>query len=265
MDYATDDKLVIGNETFKYDGKVKRLSSGESYFSTAQTMFKSEQVIRSLLSRCRTFQFHDTSDKSHIRTSALVGNNRYLYSDGGNLPAMLYLIQQKYPKYFHRIETYVQRVVPDFASFVLEPDRIAEHIIFLNWQEKDRPEYILGPAQMSDGSLRFIALATLLLQPPEMLPNVILIDEPELGLHPQAIDILAQMIENVSHHAQVIVATQSERLLNSFSPEDIIVADHRADKQCSSFQRLNRDQLREWWDEYSMAELWEKNLLGGQP
>ena len=103
---------------------------------------------------------------------------------------------------------------------MLEPDRIAEHIIFLNWQEQDRPEYILGPAQM---------------------------------------------IENVSHHAQVIVATQSERLLNSFLPEDIIVADHQKERQCSSFRRLNRNQLREWLDDYSMAELWEKNLLGGQP
>ena len=132
LDYATDDKLVIGDEILNFDGKEKRLSSGEreSYFAAGHDFHQNEKIVRRLLSGCRTFQFHDTSDKSRIRLSADLKFNRHLYSDGGNLPVMLYVLQQKYPQYFYRIETYVGRIIPSFSHFVLEPDRLADGQIF---------------------------------------------------------------------------------------------------------------------------------------
>lgn len=267
LDYAANDKLVIGQETFQLNDSTKQLSSGEleSYFAKVQSSSKDEQIIHMMLSRCRAFQFHDTSRTAYIRNGAQLTDSRYLFSDGGNLPAVLYRLQLKHPQYFARIEKYVSRMVPGFGSFALEPDALSPSTIFLNWREVDGSEYLLSPSQMSDGSLRFIALATLLLQPPAMLPNVVLIDEPELGLHPQAIDVLAFMLKEASRHAQVIIATQSERLLDSFQTEDIIVAEYETHRRSSSFKRLQDEQLEEWIEEYSISQLWDKNILGGQP
>ena len=267
LEYAAGDKLIIRDETLEVDGTEKACTEGEkeSFFSVMQPLLPEEATLQRMLHRCRAFQFHDTSAQSRIRMSASLRNHRYLMSDGGNLPVMLYLIKKRYPNYFRRIETYVQSVIPNFSSFVLEPESLSADSIFLNWVERGRPEYILGPSQFSDGSLRFIALATLLLEPPDLLPDVILIDEPELGLHPQAVDSLAHLLRQASRYAQVIVATQSERLLDAFAPEDVIVADYQTEKKCSAFRRLDADDLKLWLDSYSMAELWEKNLLGGQP
>lgn len=267
LDYAANDKLVIGQETFQLNDRTKQLSSGEleSYFAKGQYSYKNEQVIHTMLSRCRAFQFHDTSRTAHIRNSAQLNDSRYLFSDGGNLPAVLYRLQQKSPQHFARIESFVRRMVPGFGAFNLAPDVFSPEVIFLNWRGVDRAEYLFGPSQMSDGSLRFIALTTLLLQPPAMLPNVILIDEPELGLHPQAIDALAFMLNEASRHAQVIIATQSERLLDAFHPEDIIVSEYNAHRRVSSFKRLQDEQLEAWMEDYSMSQLWDKNILGGQP
>lgn len=267
LDYAANDKLVIGQETFQLNDMAKQLSSGEweSYFAKNQLSYKNEQIIHMLLSRCRAFQFHDTSRTAYIRNSAQLTDSRYLFSDGGNLPAVLYRLQQESPQYFARIENHIRRMVPGFGAFALAPDVFSPGAIFLNWHGVDSSEYLLGPSQISDGSLRFIALATLLLQPPAMLPNVILIDEPELGLHPQAIDVLAFMLKEASRHAQVIIATQSERLLDAFHTEDIIVAEYEPHRRSAFFKRLQDEQLEEWIEEYSMSQLWDKNILGGQP
>lgn len=118
-------------------------------------------------------------------------------------------------------------------------------------------EYSFNANQLSDGSIRFIALATLFLQPPEFLPNIVLIDEPELGLHPQAVDLLASMIKIASKHCQIIAATQSARLLDSFDVDDIIVADNDNDN-CTILRRLNREDFVHWLEDYSLSQLWEK-------
>ena len=137
--------------------------------------------------------------------------------------------------------------------------------IKLNWKSEIDNDYLFGPDHLSDGSIRFIALATLFLQPPELLPNIILIDEPELGLHPQVIDLLASMIKECSQYAQIVVATQSPRLLDSFTPDQVIVAETNSASGSSIFKRLNEQDLDEWLENYSLSEIWEKNIIGGQP
>lgn len=266
---AVQDSLIFLSESIIWNGKQFDLSSGqkESYLLSDNANHQYEKIVRMILSNCRAFQFHDTSDTSHIRGAAKVDNNRFLMSDGGNVASYLYMLKntEKHKKYYSRIVEYVRFVVPQFLDFILEPQALNKDYIKLQWKSTDELEYPFGAEQFSDGSIRFIALATLFLQPPELLPNVIVIDEPELGLHPQAVDILASIIKTASRHTQVIVATQSARLIDSFQPSQIIVAEYDKIKKCSFFKHLDENELGVWLDDYSVSELWEKNVLGGQP
>ena len=267
---STQDTLIIAGEEIKRDHKQTLISSGrkESFFYLDEVRMDYEKSIRNILERCRAYQFHDTSSRSNIRNNPRIDNNKYLYSDAGNLAAYLYMLKtcsDKTRRYYDRILRRIRDVIPGFDGFVLEPQALNSNYIRLNWTQTNHKEYFFGPEQISDGSLRFMALATLFLQPPEMLPNVIIIDEPELGLHPQAIDALAMLIKTASEHCQVIVATQSARLLDSFAPEDILVVDRDKEKQVSRICRLEEEKLDKWLEDYSLSQLWEKNVIGGQP
>ena len=154
--------------------------------------------------------------------------------------------------------------MPQFGDFIMEPSRIDGEYIVLDWKERDS-DYIFGVNQISDGTLRFMALATLLLQPPKNLPSLIVIDEPELGLHPLAISILAGMIKTAAENAQVVIATQSPRLLDEFSADKVVVIDRDVERRSSVIRKLSTEQLKEWEDEYTMSELWDKNVIGGRP
>ena len=232
----------------------------ESLIKTSST--KRDYYLRDYLESYKIYHFHDTSNTAPLRTPANVNDNRMLKEDGDNLASYLYLLQEKYPKNFKRIEKTIQSIAPFFERFNLQPDRLDESRIKLVWNEVQHPDTYFDASHLSDGSLRFIALTTLLLQP--QLPKVIIIDEPELGLHPVAINKLAGLIKSASQkNCQIIVSTQSVNLLNNFEPEDIVTVD-KIDNQ-SSFNRLNLDNLKEWLDDYSLGELWTKSVIKGQP
>lgn len=267
---AVQDSLIFLSESIIWNGKRFELASGqkETFLLSDEVKHSSEKIVRGILSNCRTFQFHDTSATAYIRGATRIDNNRFLMSDGGNIAAYLYMLKnksQEYKKYYERIVEKIHFVMPQFSDFILEPQALNEDYIKLQWKSTDGVEYPFGPEQFSDGSIRFIALATLFLQPPELLPSVIIIDEPELGLHPLAIDILASMIKTAALHSQIIVATQSARLIDSFEPSNIIVAEYDKSNKCSSFKHLDEEELKDWLEDYSVSELWEKNVLGGQP
>jgi len=206
------------------------------------------------------YHFHDTSDTSPAKQTADVDDNRFFRPDAANLPAYLYWLQEKHPVPFRHIEEHVRLVAPFFDGFVLAPSRLNEKKIKLEWRHKGSEAYF-DAYSLSDGTLRFICLATLLLQPRP--PALILLDEPELGLHPFAIRILAEMLEVVSKQVQVVLATQSVTLLNHFAPRDLIVAENDGLK--TTFRRLDEEKLTDWLAEFSLGDLWEKNILGGRP
>lgn len=224
------------------------------------------QFVLSLLKGCQYFQFHDTSSKSEIKQHTNISNNRMLRSDAGNLAAFLYGIKTKKDgkPYYDRIIRYIQQVFPQFDDFVMLPTVQNEFFVNLDWKEKEN-ENIFGAHQISDGTLRFMALATLLLQPADTMPPIIVLDEPELGLHPTAIDILAGMIKKASAYAQVVVATQSPRLIDEFTADKIVVVERSNKDKCSTFKKLDEVQLKDWLDSYTTSELWDKNVIGGRP
>jgi predicted ATPase len=206
--------------------------------------------------------FDDTSFSSPMRKTAKVDDNRFLRPDGSNLPSFLYLLKEKHPDSYNLIVGAVQRVAPFFDNFRLDPLLLKPDDIKLEWRHKNSDQYF-DASSLSDGTLRFIALATLFLQPERFRPSVILVDEPELGLHPHALELLAALIRQASVTNQVIVSTQSSLLLDHFQPEDVLVA-NRVDGG-TQLSRLEPEPLAKWLEDYSLGQLWEKNELRGRP
>jgi predicted ATPase len=207
------------------------------------------------------YHFHDTGDKSPMKGLGDLHDNTQLRRDGSNIAAFLYFLKEREPKHFKRIEMTIQSIAPFFEHFILQPAKLNENKIQLEWKEKGFPDYYFNGYHLSDGTLRFICLATLLMQPNP--PKTIIIDEPELGLHPVAINKLAALVRKASEKTQVIMSTQSINLIDNFDPEDIIVADR--DKEGTVFQRLASEELKTWLETYSLSDLWGKNIIGAQP
>jgi predicted ATPase len=218
--------------------------------------------IRRLLGDWRIYHVHDTSASSPMRRTAQVNDNTFLRPDGANLAAFLYLLQEKHPDSYRLIRGTVQQVAPFFDDFLLRPDPLNEETIRLAWKHKNSDQYF-GASALSDGSLRFIVLATLFLQPDKFLPSVIVVDEPELGLHPYAIALLSSLVKQASVKTQVILSTQSSLLLDHFETEDVLVAERSGG--ATQLRRLESSRLESWLEDYSLGQLWEKNELGGRP
>jgi predicted ATPase len=223
---------------------------------------KTPSWVRARLGGWRLYHMHDTSLSSPMRKTAKVDDNQFLRPDGSNLAAFLYYLQEKHQTSYSLIRRTIQRVAPFFEDFRLEPSRLKPDDIKLEWRHKTSDQYF-DSGSFSDGTLRFIALATLFLQPKEYLPSVILVDEPELGLHPFAIEMLASLIRQVSESTQVIVSTQSSLLLDHFDPGDVMVANRESG--ATKIERLEPSQLQDWLEDYSLGQLWEKNEFAGRP
>ena len=210
----------------------------------------------------RCHHFLDTGFHSPMKKTSKLDDNRFLRHDGSNLASFLYLLKQRHERSYCEIRDAVRLVAPFFEDFLLEPLQLGPDTIRLLWQHKSSDGHF-DAFSLSDGTLRYIAIATLLLQPKELQPTVVVIDEPELGLHPSAIAAIASMLRVASRRTQIVLATQSPVLLDHFDPEDILIAD-RKDGQ-TGITRLEAGQLDAWLEEYSLGQLWEKNELGGRP
>lgn len=234
---------------------------GEAGISQPYAPGISHWVQRFLLS-WRKYHFHDTGPLSALRRTVEVHDNRILDADGGNLAAFLRLLRELHPPEYTSIVHAVQRVAPFVGELILEPLALSPNQVRLEWRHRDSG-LVFGVSALSDGTLRFLALAAVLLQPETRSPSIILIDEPELGLHPVAIRMLGAMMRSVATRRQLVVSTQSPLLLDEFEPEDVIVAD--LEDGATRLRRMETTTLEEWLADYSLGELWEKNELGGRP
>ena len=266
----------VGFQDGKDDFRVElRHGAGDRLFfvvgvpGTVKTPQQQQPFLAQLLSRLqnqlecwRLFHFHDTSSTSPMLKTADLHDNRYLRPEGTNLAAFLYFLREKHEASYTQIRRTVQLVAPFFEDFDLKPLALNEDNIRLQWRHAGSDAYF-DASSLSDGSLRFIALTTLLLQPASLRPSLILLDEPELGLHPYAITLLASLLRQASVDSQVIVATQSPTLVDHFDPEDMLVAERM--NGATELRRLDGEALKVWLEEYSLGQLWEKNELGGRP
>jgi len=276
--YAANDKLMIEVERFDYVGPPQFAGAVEvrpvtmSHFSRGcletavpEAAAKLEGPARRIwdhLGSLQVFQFHDTSMQSAVRRPVMIHDNRSLRHNAGNLAAVLYKLRQKQPVAYRRIVETIRQIAPWFDHFAIEPLALSPEKVALEWRDKwsDEPFFAF---QLPDGALRAMALVTLLLQPEEDLPTLLVIDEPELGLHPYALAIVAGLAQAAACHCQVILATQSVAFLEHFDPEDIVVVDRQ--ERATTFRRLSSEGLDDWLEDYTLGELWEKNVLGGGP
>lgn len=271
LEYAAGDSLVFGDEKIHFwepgEAGDQEIDLGSGHAESrlgemADQGHPAATALRHLLDSCRVYHFHDTSATAPMRSYCYIGDTRFLRPDAGNLAAMLHAYQQSDPLVFRRILTTVQQVLPELAELVLENDRANPKEITLNWR-RHSSDHIFGAHQLSDGSLRMIALITLLLQPENELPGMIVLDEPELGLHPYALEIIAGLIRAASNRSRLLVATQSAALLGFFEPQDVLVVE--TIEEASRYRRLDAESLEQWLSDYTLDELWNRNVLGGSP
>ena len=266
LEWTDNDSLQFRAESFCVSGKELLGGAGhrESILLDALQKVWQDTNIPQMIANpgWRVYQFHNTSLSSRMKSEHNIANCKYLMGDASNLAAFLYRLRERFPKEYQKIVKTVQRVAPFFKDFELEPREHNNEQIVLRWRQRDY-DGILMPSQLSDGTLRYICLATLLLQPLQLQPDVLIIDEPELGLHPYAITMLAELVKKASANKQIILATQSVELLDHFEAEDVIVVDKSDDG--SVFRRLDSGELAAWLDDdYSLGELWNKNIIGGR-
>lgn len=206
----------------------------------------------------RVYHFHDTSPSAPVMGLCNTVDTDVLHSNAANLAAFLMKMARVHPQNFAQITETVRQVAPFFGEFVLKEVNPGQTQLL--W--KDRfSDLLYYPYQLSDGTLRYICLATLLLQPKP--PATIIIDEPELGLHPYAIKLLASLLHEAAENAQIIVSTQASLLLDELTPEQVIVVNQHDGE--SILERLDPGKLADWLQEYTLGQLWEKNELGGLP
>ncbi|MDA3895900.1 MAG: AAA family ATPase [Desulfobacteraceae bacterium] len=244
-------KLGAGHLEAKLKEEFEKLNKG----SVADYCYSS-------ISSWKVYHFHDTSDTAGVKRIGSLHDNEYLRSDASNLSAFLYRLNKEHPKVYQQIRKTTRLAIPFFDDFVLKPQSLEseEQQIRLLWRQKDS-DYAFWPNQLSDGSIRFICLVTALLQPDP--PSTIIIDEPELGLHPYAISLLGGLLRSASKRMQLIVSTQSVPLVNEFSIDDLVIVEREQGE--TIFKQYSEQDFKTWLEEYSVGELWEKNILGGRP
>lgn len=263
LEPTNDNRLMFQREALWWNMKGDAgIRSGHFESEAEQHNSGIKQFVLPPMRRWRVYHFHDTSDSAKVKQTHRINDNEYLREDGSNFAAFLFRLKNNHASNYKRIVKTIQMVAPFFGDFYLRPTVDNADYIQLEWTEREQ-DVPFKASELSDGTLRFILLATVLLQPEEFMPSSIIIDEPELGLHPYAISVLASLIKSASEEHQLIISTQSVELVNEFDAEDLIVVDKV--NSASTFKRLDLDELSVWLSEYSLGDLWKKNLLGGRP
>ena len=278
LTHAHPDRLLFTQEAFRFsrkpsdseapwqylengqqEAKIVEVAQSSCTVQTPQLNKRTARTVTHLLRNCDVYQFHNTAATSNFMKKWDAEDHSRMRSDGGNLPAILYWLEQEDLQRYERICHHVQRVLPGFDSFQIEEQHGK---VALRWRSK-YSDKTYGAHLSSDGSLRFFALVTLLNLPVEMLPDVLLLDEPELGLHPKAVVLIGEMIQSLAQERQIIVATQSPLMVDTFGLEQLFVLEMIEGR--TELHAQDVQALQGWLDDFSVGELWQKNLLGGRP
>ncbi|OQB29496.1 MAG: hypothetical protein BWY08_01896 [Bacteroidetes bacterium ADurb.Bin174] len=265
--FAKPDRLVFKEEKYRFIKKGileqniawSSCGVGHDEARLPEVTNKTATSILNLLKKLIVYQFHNTSDTSPMRLKWSASDGRWLKQNGENLASFLYRIEREDKQYYFRIVKYLRLILPFFDDFELY-EEFGQ--VLLRWKENGTNK-VFNAGQASDGMLRCIALVSLLAQNPKDLPTVLFLDEPELGLHPSAIDLIAGLIKSASLHCQVFVATQSVSMVNNFDVHELVVIERK--NRASVYSRPDQKSLASYLDEFTTGEIWEKNIIGGRP
>ena len=267
LEAAADDTLIVAREEVAIHAAQEfqdplwiTVTRGSLESKLKESSQYVARYVRESTADWRVYHFHDTSDGAKVKGMADINDNRVLRPDASNLAAFLLFLREKQSQSYMMIVRTMRQIAPFFKDFELDPDRYNGQKIQLRWVQAGSDQSFPASA-LSDGTLRFICLTTLLLQP--QLPSTILVDEPELGLHPSAIMMLAALLRSASQRTQIVVSTQSVPLVNQFNYDDLIVVDREREE--TLMRRLLLPDVERWLEDYSLGEIWEKNIIGGRP
>ena len=261
-----EEKLTFQRDDARYPKEIPIENNEPSESSLSRYLdseLKTHRFIKGFLDKTRVFHFHDTSTTSRMRNYSDTNDTRYLRAEGGNLAAVLLRLQREFPANYRRVVAGVNTVFSELKDFDLEPTGRNGPGILLRWRPTSNPTEVFGPAHLSDGTLRMIALVTLFNLPEEMATWMIILDEPELGLHPAAEAYLASLIRSTATQTQVLLSTQSATLVDHFKPSEVVVTE--MSEGASTFKRLDQEKLGHWLKRYTLGEAWRKNVFGGRP
>lgn len=246
-----------------YGGGIKesRLKTWKDRKSNWGNYVSAEAHVYNTVSSWMVYHVHDTSSTAPMRRDCSAREFRELRSDAGNVAAFLMKIREENAARYQRIRETIQLIAPFFDDFLFEPQMKGDsELVRLEWRQQGS-SFPFQPWQLSDGTIRFICLATALLQPNP--PSTVVIDEPELGLHPYALEVLAQLLKESAQRTQLVISTQSAPLLNQFEPQEVVVVERM--EGASHFRRLEAEPLAEWLKEYALGELLQKNVIEAGP
>jgi len=268
-----DDSLVFNNEYCTIETSPKRYElypqNSESGFVSGKSSGRGyvQKYTHEYMEKCRVYHFHDTSSQAEFKKTRSLIDYHFFEKNAANIAPFLYYLKSSKTEIcrqsYHQIVSAIQSVAPFFHDFYLEPsgEKDDENIILRRIHTKHETPFSANV--LSDGTARFICLVVLFLQPYFHRPDTIILDEPELGLHPAALEVLGDIIHSTAKETQVICSTQSVAFANLFSAEDFIVVD--AKEGVSTFDRPEKESLAQWLEEYGMGDIWAKNLIGGRP
>ena len=261
---TNDNRMMFSREAFWWNVSGPKIIGMGHFESKAGSGTKTliDQYVLPAMKSWRVYHFHDTSETAKVKQVSQINDNEYLRQDARNLAAFLLRLKQNDGAHYKKIVRTIQLVAPFFGDFHLRPTPHNADQIELEWTEKGMDVPLKAHA-LSDGTLRFICLATVLNQPEKFMPSTLLIDEPELGLHPYAITVLAAQLKAASERHQVIVSTQSVELVNEFEADDLVVVNRQEGE--TTFERTSEEKLKSWLEDYSLGEIWKKNIIGGRP
>ena len=177
--------------------------------------------------------------------------------DGANNLALV--LQDLHFQDLHaRIDTYLKRFCERFTGAKVE---IADGLARIYLSE-DGLKSRIPSSRMSDGTLKFLSLLAALFHP--KAAPLICIEEPELGLHPDALQLVAEILLDASKSTQLIVTTHSEALVDALTdhPESVLVCERDFDNS-TQMERLSKKKLEVWLKRYTLGELWRKGEIGG--
>jgi len=256
---STDEYSEVGIQHFVEDGKIIPFKQQELILRQISdpTRFLPLYTLRQAIESIAVYDYFDTTLESKIRQTNFDGIETRLLNTGENLVQILNRIKNHHSLQYEEIEALLNKVNPNFKDIGYEK---FGNNFYLTLREKKLAKTV-GIGQISDGTLRFLLLLSVFLNPER--GYLVSLDEPEIGLHPDMINTIAETIKKASANSQLIIATHSPQLLNSFEIEDVLVFE-KDENNKTIVTRKTEDDFEDWNDDFLVGQLWLRGKIGGK-
>lgn len=230
----------------------------ETSLAQVPKRFRQTEEMRRILATAAHYHILDVGPRAPVKLPQPMRPATLPGPDGEDLVPYLYSLRESDRDRFEVILDALRAAFPDFDGLGFPP--VAAGMLTMTWKDRkfDKPIYM---HELSEGILRFLWLVSLLQSPD--LPTVTMIDEPEVSLHPELLDMLAELMREASKRTQLIVATHSDRFVRFLKPEEVVVMDIDDEGHATAAWADSMD-LDEWLAEYSLDEVWRMGRMGGR-